>query len=211
MEGENMRIAYRGLLMVVTLFSLSGCYLNFHTVEEGNLYRSAQPTKEDFLGIIPELGIRTVINLRGYNPGAEWYDDEAAVTSSMGVQLVDIAMSAATLPHKADLIKLLDAFENAPRPIWIHCKSGADRTGEAAALYQIEHMGRPKDQALDMLSLYYGHIQVFKPAKIYFVQLYEGKQWAYDTYDPCVQDYQYYDKGFCTGNPPAPDEEANDT
>jgi protein tyrosine/serine phosphatase len=43
------------------------------------------------------------------------------------------------------------------RPALLHCKSGADRSGFAAALYLMLAEGRPVTQARRQLSLRYGH------------------------------------------------------
>ena len=94
--------------------------LNFHDVKEGVLYRSAQPSGKELFLAVREYNIRSVINLRGAQPGESWYDIEKAVSDKLGLQQVDIAMSAVCLPHREDLIRLLDAFRELPRPILIH-------------------------------------------------------------------------------------------
>lgn len=43
--------------------------LNFHSVQEGVLYRSAQPSGRDLRRIVRENNLRSVINLRGSHPG----------------------------------------------------------------------------------------------------------------------------------------------
>src|SRR5687768_13280374 len=57
---------------------------NRHAVIPGKVYRSNQPSPDGLRDATAELGIRTVINLRGYggiNPN-DWYPDEARVTSA---------------------------------------------------------------------------------------------------------------------------------
>ncbi|MFN3444028.1 MAG: hypothetical protein ACK4Z3_16590, partial [Rhizobium rosettiformans] len=77
--------AYVGLLI------LSG---NFHEVLPGQFYRSAQLSGERLGAEIDRYGIKTVINLRGENPGKDWYDDEIAATAAHGARHVDFGMSA---------------------------------------------------------------------------------------------------------------------
>jgi len=169
--------------------------LNFHDVKEGVLYRSAQPSGKELFLAVREYNIRSVINLRGAQPGESWYDIEKAVSDKLGLQRVDIAMSAVRLPHRDDLIRLLDAFKELPRPILIHCKAGADRTGEAAAIFAMEYLHWSRRKAAGQLHPYYGHIPDFTPAKTYFIrEVYQGEDWARNTYDPCLQDFEYYDK-----------------
>jgi protein tyrosine phosphatase (PTP) superfamily phosphohydrolase (DUF442 family) len=177
--------------------------LNFHTVKEGVLYRSAQPSGRDLRRVTQEYQLKNVINLRGSNPGESWYDTEKAVSDELGLKRVDIGMSAARLPHRDDLIRLLDAFKELPRPILVHCKAGADRTGEAAAIFAMDHLKWSRREAAAQLHPFYGHFPDFTPAKTYFIrEVYQGEDWARNTYDPCRQDYQYYDKEQYCGIPP---------
>ena len=172
---------------------LSSCRLA--QVQKGQVYRSPQPKGNDLQRAIDELGIKTIINLRGENSGEDWYDDEKRVADENSVELINISMSASRLPHRKDLIKLLDAFKTAPRPILIHCLAGVDRTGEASALYQMIYMNYSKKDALHMLSPAYGHFEKFKPAKRYFIkEVWQGEEWARTSYDPCKTKYEYYDQ-----------------
>jgi protein tyrosine phosphatase (PTP) superfamily phosphohydrolase (DUF442 family) len=172
----------------------SGCGGNFHVIDPDRCYRSAQLDAETLETVVREHGIRTVINLRGPNPGEPWYDDEVATTARLGVEQIDIGMSAQRLPHRRDLLRLLEAFDDAERPVLIHCLQGADRSGEAAALYRIECMGASKDEALEELSLCYGHLGFWYPAKRHLVEIYGGREWARDGYDPCEGTWsEHYD------------------
>ena len=57
--------------------------------------------------------------------------------------------------------KLINIVKNAKKPILIHCKAGADRTGLVSALY-LYSIG--DKNALKMLSLKYGHFPyLFSP------------------------------------------------
>lgn len=173
--------------------SLTG-YENFHEIDKGKFYRSAQLSTGDLYTYVQKYGIKTVINLRGENPNESWYREEVFVLKHLGVQQVDIGMSAGQIPHRENLIKLLDAYANAQGPILVHCKAGADRTGEASAIYQMVYMGKSKEQAKKMLGIRYGHLKAFKPAKDYFIEtVWQGMEWAYNEYDPCSGKFRYYD------------------
>lgn len=177
------------------MFSLFGCkYINnLHEIDPGKYYRSGQLTGKEFEELIKKRGIKTIINLRG--PSTDyWYQDELATANRFGVTHIDIAMSAKRLPHRKDLIKLLESFETAERPILVHCQGGADRTGEATAIYQMLYMGKTKSEALKMLTVKYFHIEQKMPAKRYFIsEIWKGADWTYNEYDPCSGGFKYYD------------------
>lgn len=192
------------LLCLLLLLSSCKLFNNFHEVESGKLYRSAQLSGKEFEQAIEALEIKTIINLRGESPDREWYQEEIAAAEKYNVEHISIGMSAKRLPHREDLIKLLDAFENAERPILIHCQGGADRTGEASAIYQMLYMGKSKKEALKMLTFKYFHLKKKMPAKRYFIdEIWQGDDWARNKYDPCIQEYKYYDQSgnHCQGLP----------
>lgn len=166
---------------------------NFYEVDQGKLFRSAQLNGRELEEAIKTNGIKTVINLRGHNPDQAWYKDEVAATERTGAQLINISMSSDTLPSRDNLNKLLESYKNAPRPILVHCQAGADRTGEAVAIYSMIYMNKSKAQALDMLSFKYMHIAMKKPAKTYFIrEVWQGADWAGAQYQPCTGEYKYY-------------------
>ena len=185
------------LLLTVPLFSACAGY-NFHEVDSGRFYRSAQLPPSILEQVIEDYGIRTVINLRGKSLGKKWYEKELASCARLRVEHHDITMSSRRIPHRDELLRLLDLLRTSPRPILVHCRSGADRTGLAAALYVFEYMGYSKEEATKMLANRYGHYAFMKPSKRYFLKIYDGQDWAYEHYDPCQQQYLYYDtERFC--------------
>jgi protein tyrosine/serine phosphatase len=143
--------AYAGFLQVTG---------NFHSVIDGQFYRSAQPTPEELASYIQRHGIKTVINLRGPHPGTAWYDDEVTTAQGLGVKHIDFGMSASKTisPEKAQ--RLVELMASAPKPILIHCLSGADRSGLAAALYVRKIAGLDEARAEGQLSFFYGHVGI---------------------------------------------------
>lgn len=130
---------------------------NLHAVEPGRLYRSAQLDKAGLGAVIALYHLHSVLNLRGPNPNSAWYVDERAAARQAGVAHYDVALSARRAPAPEQIARILDILRTAPKPLLIHCRSGADRTGLVAALYRyaIEH--QPAAQAAGELSLRYGH------------------------------------------------------
>lgn len=199
----------RFALLVLSTFLLVGC--RFYEVDKG-VYRGPQPDAATLEEAIKSYGLKTIINLRGEST-ASWYKQEKEVADRYGVKMINISMSAKSIPHRDNLIKLLDAFRDAQKPFYIHCMAGVDRTGEASALYQMIYMGKPLEDALEMLSPKFGHFENLMPAKRYFVRdVWKGEQWAYDEYNPCSGQFKYYDvnSGACQGKE-VPLEDGDDT
>ncbi len=157
----------RWLLAVPVFLACGGVYLgtlyltgNFHTVIAGELYRSAQPDAGRLARYVQENGIRTVINLRGANPGARWYQDEIAVSRTLGVTHLDFPMSARRMLTEQQATELIAMMRDAPKPVLIHCRAGSDRTGLATVIYLNRIAGVDEERAEWALSLLYGHIGI---------------------------------------------------
>ncbi len=58
-----------------------------------------------------------------------------------------------------EIAELLDIVRRAPKPLLVHCISGADRTGLVAALYRFAITGASAAVADRELSLIYGHFR----------------------------------------------------
>lgn len=130
---------------------------NLHAVIDGELYRSAQPTPEMLQRVQRDLGVRSVINLRGIWAGESWFDDEVASSAELGLELHHIDMATFNLAPPEELRKLIAVYDSCPRPVLIHCRHGADRTGLAVAIYQILYCGKSLDEAMSSYSLKCGH------------------------------------------------------
>lgn len=142
---------------------LTGCSIftnNFHQVENAPVYRSGQLDKKDLEEKIKKHNLRSVVNLRGADPGDEWYEDESSVCQKFGVKLYDISMSARRLPTKEEVKQLLDVFDQGKYPMLVHCRAGADRSALGVAIYRIHILGHDVEEADDELSLWYGHFGV---------------------------------------------------
>jgi protein tyrosine phosphatase (PTP) superfamily phosphohydrolase (DUF442 family) len=189
-----MRIRF-WYLIVVAVFGLFAwlASLNFHAVDDHQFFRSAQLSGWELNALIHLYGIKTVINLRGEQPSAKWFQDEQRTTAQAGTQLVSIDMNSREIPDRDAELKLIQTLKSAPRPILVHCLAGSDRTGEAAAVYEMVVKQKPKEEALKMLSPRFMHFDFHRPAQRYFLKMFQGEEWVRTEYDPCSGKYQYYD------------------
>jgi uncharacterized protein (TIGR01244 family) len=118
--------------------------LNLHKVND-HLYRAGQPRSGD-IKKLAEMGIKTIINLRGANQSTKAAEAEAR---QAGVAYFNIPMRGLGRPSKEQLDRVL-AIINAPEnwPVLIHCKRGSDRTGTVVAIYRIMNDGWSAREAI---------------------------------------------------------------
>lgn len=158
---------------------------NFRVIADDRAYRSAQLDAESLRLVFDTYGIKTVINLRGENEDALWYRNERAAAAEAGVRLVDVRMSAGSLPSREALLLLYDTYQTAEYPILIHCQSGADRTGAAAAIWRMAVAGESRELARQELSPLYGHFAGRYPAMDELVRVFEpDREWIANAYTP---------------------------
>ncbi len=143
--------------------ALRALYDNSHEFAPG-VWRSFQPSPAH-LEKWAKRGIRTIVNLRGEKPSAALFLEEEAC-ARLGLTLVSFRVFSREAPSAETLKALRRLFDTIDYPAVFHCKSGSDRVGLVAALYLFMKGGRPLDQALDQLSLRYGHIRAGKTGVI---------------------------------------------
>jgi hypothetical protein len=149
---------------------------NFHVVVPGQLYRTNQPSADQLRRHIARYHIRTVVNLRGFGFGADWYRNEARVTSDMGVSQEDLGFSAVRLPSATAIGQLIEVIDRSAHPVIFHCFQGADRTGLAVAVWFLLRPGVSFAEARHHLGPGTGHLPVGRTRFIdRFFDLYE--QW----------------------------------
>jgi protein tyrosine/serine phosphatase len=130
---------------------------NLHAVSAGVLYRSAQLSRNETRWAVRQYAIKSVLNLRGAHAGQRWYDDEIAASGELGLAHFDYPLSSKRFVTSQQIEEILDIVRAAPKPLLIHCKSGADRSGLVAALYRYSETGASAADADRVLSLVYGH------------------------------------------------------
>lgn len=138
-EGQAHRLT-RVLATGLAALLATGC-ANFHEVEPGKLYRTSQLSAAGMREVLDEYHIRTVIRLRGGKPGDSGFDATFVPTQEAGATFVHVPMTARALPNPDTLRALWQAVVTAERPVLVHCKAGADRSGLASALFILHETG----------------------------------------------------------------------
>ena len=127
----------------------------------GQMYRSNQPYPYQIKRDIKNFKIKSIINLRGKRHCSSYYLEKNICTLE-NIKIYNFPISSRDIPDKSKLIgfkKLLDQVEY---PCLMHCKSGADRAGLAAALYLIYKKNYSLEEASRELSLKHLHIKYTK-------------------------------------------------
>ena len=146
-------------------------YNNFHDLG-GGMYRLSQPSPAQLRAYKDQLGIKTVVNLRG-DHGYGSYAMEVEACRELGITLVDHRMYSRQPPTVQTLEATKALFESIVYPALMHCKSGADRAGIGAVLYRHFRLGVPISEARQELNWRYGHFNFGKTAVLdYFLQRY---------------------------------------
>ncbi len=101
---------------------------NLHRVSDG-LYRGAQPEKKGFAEL-EKMGVRTVVNLRTTHSDR----DDLRGTKLKYERIFFNPFNA----EEEEVVRFLEIMaQEKNRPVFVHCKHGADRTGTMVAFYRL--------------------------------------------------------------------------
>jgi len=95
-----------------------------------------------------DLGVKTVINLRGGGYPTSFYLLEKEACARLGLHLEDFAIASREAPSRAQVEGAKALFERIAYPAVMHCKSGADRAGIMSVLFAHFHLGLPLREAV---------------------------------------------------------------
>jgi protein tyrosine/serine phosphatase len=164
---------------------------NFGTVAPGRLYRCNHPPPLRLAALTRRLGLRTLINLRGATGnGSDALSRETA--ARLGLAFVDLPLQSGRPPRRDDILRLHAVYRDMREPALIHCKSGADRAGLAAALFVL-FSGGSVATAQRQLAVRFGHFTHSRAGVLdAFLRRYqqdaEGRKpfldWLEQDYDP---------------------------
>jgi protein tyrosine/serine phosphatase len=128
-------------------------------VQPGQFYRAARMSPATLAETIDRYGIKSILNLEGSRPEQRWYQDETALSNRLNVVHYDYRLSATRFVTSDQVDDLVAIIRKAPKPLLVHCKNGADRTGLISALYREKILGADKTDAYAQLSLKFGHFK----------------------------------------------------
>ncbi|MCU1246104.1 MAG: protein tyrosine/serine phosphatase [Acidobacteria bacterium] len=133
---------------------------NFGVVEEGKIYRGAQPDGANLAQLKQRYGVRTILKL---NPAD--LDAERADATRLGMQLIYVPLGAATLGRSRSCPQVERAYaalhDPSNWPLYVHCTHGRDRTGFLVGLF------RERDERWDFARVReelarYGHTGIIR-------------------------------------------------
>ncbi|MBK0400173.1 tyrosine-protein phosphatase [Limibaculum sp. M0105] len=193
----NMLLVDHGFLRLV--------YSNTFRVTP-QLWRSAQPAPHN-LRRFKAAGGRTVVTLRGgLTFGSLPLEREAC--EKLGLDFRSFTLRSRGLPSRDELAAIDRLFAEVERPVLLHCKSGADRAGFAAALWLMLVEDAPVEVACRQLSLRYGHVRQSKTGVLdAFFDAYarEGasqgrslRDWIATDYDPARITREFHAQGWAS-------------
>lgn len=135
-------------------------FSNMHEVG-GGMWRSNQPSPQR-LEQLAKKGFRTILNIRGTQPGVCYYDLEKEACDRLGLTMIDMPFGSREAPYVDRIQRAAKIFETIEYPALIHCKSGADRAGLISVIYRLARLGLPYEEAIEHLSLKYLHVKAGK-------------------------------------------------
>jgi len=144
-------------ILWVSYFLLYG---NFHKVDK-DVYRSAQLFSFNLPYYLEKYQIKSILNLRSIKKPKpkSWYVNEVKIAKEMGVKRYDYPIGDREEANMEQMDKIVQIIKDAPKPLLIHCKAGADRTSLASALYL--HAIQKDTDARRAISILYGHFPWF--------------------------------------------------
>tara|TARA_R110002072_G_scaffold35262_8_gene104620 strand:- start:3797 stop:4459 length:663 start_codon:yes stop_codon:yes gene_type:complete len=150
--------------------------LRFHNMHEvgGGLWRANQPSP-DRLEWLAAQGFKTILNIRGTQPGVCYYELEREACELHGLAMHDMPFGSREAPYVDRIQRAAKIFESIEYPALVHCKSGADRAGLLSVLFALIRLNLPYEQAIEHLSLKYLHVKAGKTGVLdYFFETYRG-------------------------------------
>jgi tyrosine-protein phosphatase SIW14 len=128
---------------------------NFHEVHP-YLYRGGEPTDAG-LKKAQEMGVKTVIDLRGTGPVTE---SEKKFVETQGMHYINLPMDSRAPSKKAvstfmNEVKKAKSAPDGKSAVFVHCQHGSDRTGCMVGVWRVAQEGWTYDDAYKEMRKYY--------------------------------------------------------
>lgn len=107
-------------------------------------------------------GIQTVLSLRGNEQHLGSNQLEWDTCKRIGLRLVHFPIGSRQEPSREQALAIIALLDTLPKPLLIHCKSGADRAGLVSTIWLILR-GEPVEKATRQMQFWrHGHIKAAK-------------------------------------------------
>jgi tyrosine-protein phosphatase SIW14 len=126
---------------------------NFQTVEK-DVYRGGRITATDILSLSKEQKIKTILSLETYWNASKAKKDEIDTAKKLNIKHINIPMNPAGDLNIKQMWEAVDLLAKQPRPLYVHCYRGSERTGIVVAGYRIKYEKWSYKQATDEMDKY---------------------------------------------------------
>ena len=129
-------------------------------VDSSVLWRGAKPSKDAATALV-ERGVQTVVNLEWLHEDIDAFEGAApGLPGKREIEyfrVIDWEPLVVLAPGKVDdnIAKFLAITRTQPKPIYVHCRAGRNRTGVMVAAYRIFN-GMPVEDAIAEMQRYDG-------------------------------------------------------
>lgn len=179
-------------------------FFNRPTEIASGIYRSAQPSPGD-IKRLSQKGFKTIISLRGTGTTGPYLLSKEACEKHR-IDLKVIRLYSKRAPSVQLIRALHELIQNSNKPLLLHCKSGADRSGMASALYLLLTDTGTIEDAKAQLSWRYLHIKQARTGVLdWFLESYEDfykqnpvpfMEWVENYYDREAVQQSFKPKGW---------------
>lgn len=139
---------------------LDASIINSCVVVAGKVWRGAAPTVQG-AAALANLGVKSIVNLELINDDRGTFESsKPLLTLTSEIQyfrLRDWEPLVILAPSILDetVAKFIALTRNAPQPLYVHCRSGQNRTGVMVAAYRVFN-GMPIEEAITEMGRYKG-------------------------------------------------------
>ena len=165
-------------------------FSNLHQLSD-EMWRANQPSPRQIAAYQQQLGIKTIINLRGVSTRG-YYLLEKEACEKLGITLIDYQVFSRDTPTRETVAGVKTLFTDMSYPALMHCKSGADRAGLMSVLYLLARQDASLAEAAKQLSFKYLHIKQGKTGMLdafFAAAMKDGVTTAGEFFDWIERDY----------------------